>query len=115
MTFVPFIYIVTLAKRKRVVLSLKTKCEVTNRLEHGEIMTKLTDEYVIGKSTIYDISQKKPEISDCVENSSNQKAKEFKCTKFTDDICLNQCWIIFGEINISNTIYLRFCLNKIIF
>lgn len=48
-----------LAKRKRVVLSLKMKCEIMNRLEHGEIMTKLTDEYVIGKSTICYISQKK--------------------------------------------------------
>lgn len=38
-----------LAKRKRVVLSLKMKCEIMNRLEHGEIMTKLTDEYVIGQ------------------------------------------------------------------
>lgn len=79
-----------LAKRKHVVLSLKMKCEM-NRLEHGEIMTKLTDEYVIGKSTICYVSQKKPEIIDYVENSSNQKAKKFKSMKFTDDIYLNQC------------------------
>lgn len=86
-----------LAKWKRVVLSLKMKCEIMNRLEHGEIMTKLTDEYIIGKSTICYVSQKKPEIIDCVENSSNQK---FKSMKFTDDLYLNQCWIIFDEINI---------------
>lgn len=64
------------------------KCEIMNRLEHGEIMTKLTDEYIIGKSTICYVSQKKPEIIDCVENSSNQK---FKSMKFTDDLYLNQC------------------------
>lgn len=35
------------------------KCEIINRLEYSEIIIKLIDEYVIDKSTIYDIRQKR--------------------------------------------------------
>ena len=42
-------------KRKRVVLTLKEKVDICQRLERGESRQQLMVEYGVGSSTIYDI------------------------------------------------------------
>ncbi|GCC36032.1 hypothetical protein chiPu_0014523 [Chiloscyllium punctatum] len=49
-------------KRKRVVLTLKQKIEICQRLEQGEKRGQIMAEFNIGSSTIYDIRRQKQEL-----------------------------------------------------
>jgi hypothetical protein len=49
-------------KRKKVVLTIKEKIDLCNRLERGENRNTLMKEYCIGSSTLYDIRKQKNEL-----------------------------------------------------
>jgi hypothetical protein len=46
-------------KQKRVVLTIKTKTDICNRLEHGKNHNNLMKDRGIGSSTIYNIRKEK--------------------------------------------------------
>jgi len=49
-------------KRKKVLLTIKEKIDMCNRLERGENRNALMKEYRIGSSTLYDIRKQKNEL-----------------------------------------------------
>lgn len=63
------------SKRKHVTLSLKQKCEILDKLECGESVTKIAKDYGVGKSTVCDINKKKSEIRAVVSKSYSGVSK----------------------------------------
>ena len=53
---------VNVKKRKRSFLSLNRKYEIVNKLYNGACASDVMKDYGIGKSTLYQIKQKKDEI-----------------------------------------------------
>jgi hypothetical protein len=61
-------------KRKRLVLTIKEKIDICNRLERGENGNKLMKEYGIGSSTMHDIRQQKDELLKFYSAAESTKA-----------------------------------------
>lgn len=70
----------TSKKRKRVVLSIKEKIEICDRLEKGDSRTTIMKEYNIGSSTIYDIKSKARKLRDFMKKSESTLAIESRHT-----------------------------------
>lgn len=70
-------------KRKRVVLSLKQKLDIINRLERGEKSANLAEEYNVGKSSVMDIKMRKQKLLSYVSTFANadgmNRRKTMKC------------------------------------
>jgi Mor family transcriptional regulator len=49
-------------RRKRVVLKIKAKIDICNRLERGKNFNKLMKEYGVESSTIYNIQKQKHKL-----------------------------------------------------
>ncbi|XP_015435795.1 PREDICTED: jerky protein homolog-like [Dufourea novaeangliae] len=79
------------SKRKRVVLSIKTKHEIIQKLENGESAAKLAKIYGIGKATITGIKNQKDAIenyllqADTLDVSNNRKSMMVPKNKNVDD------------------------------
>ncbi|KAL3288043.1 hypothetical protein HHI36_002495 [Cryptolaemus montrouzieri] len=78
-------------KLKRVVLSMKDKYEINERLEKGESATKLSNEYQVGKSTITDIKKQKMSINNFISlldssgGSTSRKTMKLAANTDLDD------------------------------
>ncbi|XP_054008992.1 jerky protein homolog-like [Hylaeus anthracinus] len=79
------------SKRKRVVLSIKTKHEIIQKLENGESAAKLAKTYGIGKATITGIKNQKCAIenyllqADSLDASTSRKSLMVPKNKNVDD------------------------------
>lgn len=79
------------SKRKRVVLSIKTKHEIIQKLENGESAAKLAKIYGIGKATITGIKSQKCAIenyllqADSLDASTSRKSLMVPKNKNVDD------------------------------
>ncbi|XP_004697687.1 jerky protein homolog [Echinops telfairi] len=71
------------AKRKRVVLTLKEKMDICARLEKGENRKALMQEYNVGMSTLYDIKAHKAQLLRFFAGSDSQQALERRRTLHT--------------------------------
>ncbi|XP_068094973.1 jerky protein homolog [Hyperolius riggenbachi] len=70
-------------KRKRIVLTLKQKMEICQRLEEGVSRTELMEEFNVGSSTIYDIKSKSEKIRRFYLNSESDESVERRHTLHT--------------------------------
>ncbi|XP_055931423.1 2-(3-amino-3-carboxypropyl)histidine synthase subunit 2-like [Argiope bruennichi] len=70
-------------KRKRVVLSLKQKLEIVNRLDKGEKLTALAKEYNVGKSSVLDIKMRKDSLLKYVSSFANAENMNMRKTMKT--------------------------------
>ncbi|GFT10977.1 2-(3-amino-3-carboxypropyl)histidine synthase subunit 2 [Nephila pilipes] len=73
----------SVVKRKRVVLSLKQKLDIINRLDQGEKASALCKEYNVGKSSILDIKMSKESIRKYVSSFANTENMHFRKTMKT--------------------------------
>lgn len=75
-----------MSKRKRVVLSIKDKCDILNKLDQGESMTKLSREYNVGKSTMSDIKKQRASILSFVTDMDPSGSSERKTMKQSENV-----------------------------
>jgi transposase-like protein len=69
-------------KRKKVVVSMEQKLEALQRLDKGETMHKVAEEYGVGRVTVGDWKKKRSEIEKlCSARASNEGLKERKTMK----------------------------------
>ncbi|XP_048474050.1 jerky protein homolog isoform X2 [Rhincodon typus] len=68
------------SKRKRVVLTLKQKIEICQRLEKGEKRSQIMNEFNIGSSTIYDIKHQKEELLKFYTSSESSRSADKRRT-----------------------------------
>ncbi|KAF8794266.1 Tigger transposable element-derived protein 2 like protein [Argiope bruennichi] len=76
-------------KRKHVMLSLKDKLDIINRLHKGEAATNLAREYNIGKSTVNDIKMKQDALLNYVSsfpNCDNMHRRKTMKSAFNKDL-----------------------------
>ena len=67
-------------KRKRVIVSFETRLKVLKRLDNGESVKKLCDEFNVGKSTINDWRRNKRSIEDICLKIENKEVLASRCT-----------------------------------
>lgn len=65
-------------KRKRVVLTVKQKIDICNKLDKGARASAVMREYNIGSSTLYDIRKQKEKLLKYVNFHSQQHGKQRK-------------------------------------
>lgn len=73
-------------KRKRVVLSIREKCDILNKLDQGESMTKLSKEYGVGKSTMSDIKKQRASILSFFTNMDANGSSERKTMRQSENV-----------------------------
>lgn len=74
-------------KRKRTVLSIETKLEILKKIDQGGSLASIAEEFVVGKSTIYDLKASRQKIMKFVAETQNEKCLKKRCTvrKADDD------------------------------
>ncbi|GBN50826.1 hypothetical protein AVEN_78399-1 [Araneus ventricosus] len=75
-----FIYAMEPSKRKRVLLTVEQKFQIVNRIEAGEILTKLSKEFGVGKSTAGDMRRDSEKKSKTFYAASNGKSAKLRKT-----------------------------------
>lgn len=66
------------SKRKQKTLSLQEKCRVLDSLEEGRSIRQVSEQFKIGKSTVFDIKQKKSQIRKFVARSYERIGRSLK-------------------------------------
>lgn len=66
--------------RKHSTPSIKVKMEILNRLDNGEKQAELAREYNLGRSTVYDIKQKRSQILSFAEQIKSRIVKRKNLT-----------------------------------
>ncbi|XP_041979219.1 jerky protein homolog-like [Aricia agestis] len=68
-------------KRKHKALTIKEKCEILQRIDRSETMSKLAQEYGIGRATIFDIKKNRHKIEEFLSSTSECDVNKRKSLK----------------------------------
>lgn len=79
-----------MSKRKRVVLSIKDKCDILNKLDQGESMSKLSREYNVGKSTMSDIKKQRASILSFLTDMDPSGSSDRKTMKQSENVVVDK-------------------------
>ncbi|MFS1564416.1 MAG: hypothetical protein ACL7AX_13685 [Candidatus Arsenophonus phytopathogenicus] len=87
------------SKRKRVVLTMEAKLKALERLDKGESVKLICDEYGVGKSTVNDWRKNRKSIQDFCMQIESDRALSTRCTlrKPNNEIVDDALWIWFMQ------------------